>query len=152
MEKQEIRDNRHQFLANLLEKEEIVYQYQPMLLVEGDSTGFRVKPFQSLPDFELRRDILTPHFYLPDFFTAINFPSVGDYSSEPNRNVSIVTQLQRLYDSHSHHLIQIPPEAQDLHQRYEILPREMYKEFVFNSIEKFLEGKLKFFKSKYGRL
>ncbi len=151
MGKQEIRDDRHQFLANLLEKEEIVYQYQPILLVDGDSKGVRLNPFQCLPGCELRKDILSPHFYLPDYFTAIDFPSIGDYSSKPSRNISIVSQRQRIYDSHYHLLIQIPPESQDLHHRYEVLFREKYKEFVLGSIERFFEGKLQAIKSKVGR-
>ena len=127
-------DKREKYLAELLERFQIVYRYAPELLVRK---GDRAKKIQ-------------PHFHLPEYSTVIVFSRNTDYyypKDEPR-----VTMLERLYTSNHFHFIAIPPERHwKPHTDHPTLLPEEYEEYVFKSIEDLLTGRLDEFRKRTGR-
>lgn len=109
----------------------------------------KLHPFQFTTNLEVNVSVLTPHFYLPKYYTAITFPTAADYSPAKNRKSSIVAELKSIYDANHLHLIPIPPESQPINPTFEPLLRKEYKKFVLGSIDSFLETKFNNFKTQF---
>ncbi len=115
----------HHKVASILYDHNIKYNHEPRLKL-GEST-------------------LNPAFYLPEYQTAIQFP---DFVKQPMYN-SLVKDSERMYSKHNLHIVTMHPNRiVKIDDGVPTLDSSQYKDYIFKSIEAFLQTKLDDFKKK----